>query len=173
MLFKLMQFAVVVWSHSLAYRWHSTGVTDSWVSWFWAPPRQKGDPGENTGSFLAGSANSQRGWHHASAGAGWGKVTTALMRLHQKLSWGSDLVATLALETRGGAAMSGHDCTSGLWHASKVTPLVAPALALWLNIAASYSLHFILWVRSPVVPSNLFEVQIIIHFHINKMLTCC
>ena len=45
----------------LAQRW-----CDSWLSRFWALPRQKGDPRKNTGSFLAGSADSQRGQATAS-----------------------------------------------------------------------------------------------------------
>lgn len=57
--------------------------------------------------------------------------------------------------------------------ATEVTLALAPAPALSLKAAPSDSLHVNRWVHSPVVPRNLFDVQIVIHFYINKMLTHC
>lgn len=67
-------------------------------------------------------------------------------------------------ESRGGAAASGPDCAFVPWRASKVTLPVAPALALPLKVAPSYSHRVVLWVRSPIVPSNLSEVQRVTRF---------
>lgn len=67
-------------------------------------------------------------------------------------------------ESGGSAAVSGPACAFVPWRASKVTLPVALVLALPLKVAPSYSRRVVLWVRSPVVPSNLSEVQIVTRF---------
>ncbi|KAL2308200.1 hypothetical protein Nmel_001205 [Mimus melanotis] len=55
--------------------------------------------------------------------------------------------------------------------ATEVTLPVAPVPSL--KAAPSDSICVTPWVRCPVMPRNLVQVQIVIHFYINKKLTRC